>query len=208
MQMFDLLRDLDVSDDIYDNDDDRDAAIDWQQREADRHYSDDEDYDEDYDEDEDVREGTYEGKSFPPKPDDWNENVVVFHRFNGILSAEKDLDDYPTISHYRNAASHRCTMAESMDLLIEKILKMASIEDNDNILALPHIATPTGAFAPSPFGQVTVVDQSLGRGAPIDNAKEMPYATVKSNTTPGQGVDVHLPDDWFEQRATSCEGIY
>jgi hypothetical protein len=69
-------------------------------------------------------------------------------------------------------------MAESMDLLIEKVLKMARIEDDDNILALPNVATPTGAFAPSPLGQVTVVDQSVGRGAPIDNAS--PYPTVKS----------------------------
>jgi hypothetical protein len=81
---------------------------------------------------------------------------------------------------------------------------MARIEDDDNILALPNIATPTGAFLPSPLGQVTVVDQSVGRGAPIDNAKEMSYPTVKSNR---QWKDAHFPDEWFEQRAESCEGI-
>ena len=99
-------------------------------------------------------------------------------------------------------------MAESMDLLIEKLLKMAGIADDEDAVALPNVDTPAGAFAPSPLGQVTVVDQSVGRGASIDNAKTMPYATVKSNTTPGQGKDVHLPDDWFEQRGDSCEGYY
>ena len=86
--------------------------------------------------------------------------VVVFHRLkvNGILSAEKDLDDYPTISHYHNAAGHRCTM-------------MASVEDDDNILALPDVAAPTGAFAPSPLGQVTVVDQSVRRGGRLTMLK-------------------------------------
>ena len=68
--MFDLLRDLDVSDDdIYEDAADRDAAVDWQQSGVD-HYS-DEGYDED--EDEDVRDGTYEGKKFPPVPKDWKE---------------------------------------------------------------------------------------------------------------------------------------
>ena len=36
------------------------------------------------------------------------------------------------IAHYRNAASHRFTMAESMDLLIEKLLKMAGIADDED----------------------------------------------------------------------------
>ncbi len=136
--------------------------------------------------------------------------AVVFHRFNGILSAAKSLDEYATIAHYRNAASHRYTMAESMDLLIEKVLELGGIisDDNSTELMMPSTITPSGAFAPSPLGQVTVIDQSTGRGQPIDNAKQMPFATWKSNTTPGQGKDVHVPDEWFELRADSCEGCF
>jgi hypothetical protein len=51
--MFDLIDDLDMDDDMYDNDVDREAAVDY-----------------DYEEEE---EYVREGKSFPPKPSDWSE---------------------------------------------------------------------------------------------------------------------------------------
>jgi len=36
----------------------------------------------------------------------------------------------------------------------------------------------------------------------------MAYATIKSNITPGQGKDVHLPDQWFLERAAACARVY
>ena len=69
VQMFDLIGDLDVSDDIYENAADREAAVAWQQSEVDPYIYDEEG---DEDEDEDVRDGVY-GKKFPPKPSDWRE---------------------------------------------------------------------------------------------------------------------------------------
>jgi hypothetical protein len=66
--MFDLIDDLDMDDDMYDNDVDREAAVDYDYEEAQlkgRLYDDD-----DYEEEE---EYVREGKSFPPKPSDWSE---------------------------------------------------------------------------------------------------------------------------------------
>lgn len=68
--MFDLIDvlDLDMDDDMYDNDVDREASVDYEEEQlrGGRRYDDEE-------EEEYVREGTYEGKSFPPKPSDWRE---------------------------------------------------------------------------------------------------------------------------------------
>jgi hypothetical protein len=136
--------------------------------------------------------------------------AVVFHRFNGMLSCCKDLADYASIIHWRNAASHRYTFGESIDLFIDLILKQARIGTDNNdedTIELPEINQPSGAFAPSPLGQVTAVDQS-NDDKEVDMAKVMPFATIKSNTTPGQGKDVHLPDAWFAERAAACDGVY
>jgi hypothetical protein len=135
--------------------------------------------------------------------------AVVFHRFNGMLSCCKDLADYASILHWRNAASHRYTFGESINLFIDLILKQARIGTDNNdedSIELPEINQPSGAFAPSPLGQVTAVDQS-NDDKEVDMAKVMPFATIKSNTTPGQGKDVHLPDAWFAERA-ACDGVY
>ena len=65
-----------MSDDMYENDADRDAAADYgyddPQHMGNYYYGDEEDEDEN-DDDEYVREGTYEGKKFPPQPKDWKE---------------------------------------------------------------------------------------------------------------------------------------
>jgi hypothetical protein len=70
--MFDFIDvlDLDMDDDMYDNDVDREASVDYEEEQlrGGRRYDGDDEEEEEY-----VREGTYEGKSFPPKPSDWRE---------------------------------------------------------------------------------------------------------------------------------------
>eukprot|EP00984_Skeletonema_dohrnii_P001198 scaffold374_cov94-Skeletonema_dohrnii-CCMP3373.AAC.1 len=99
-----------------------------------------------------------------------------------------------------------------LDLFIDLILKHAGIgsgADDGSAIDLSGLQddVPSGVFAPSPSGAVTTVDQSNDNETE-DKSKVMPYATVKSNTTPGQGQDVYVPSQWFEERSKTCDGVY
>eukprot|EP00984_Skeletonema_dohrnii_P023914 scaffold13021_cov73-Skeletonema_dohrnii-CCMP3373.AAC.2 len=107
---------------------------------------------------------------------------------------------------------HRFTFADSIDLFIDLILKHAGIgsgADDGRAIDLSGLQDdlPSGVFAPSLSGAVTTVDQSNDNETE-DKSKVMPYATVKSNTTPGQGQDVYVPSQWFEERSKTCDGVY
>eukprot|EP00984_Skeletonema_dohrnii_P005603 scaffold1974_cov70-Skeletonema_dohrnii-CCMP3373.AAC.2 len=85
--------------------------------------------------------------------------------FNCMLSAGKKLRGYASITHWRNAASHRFTFADSIDLFIDLILKHAGIgsgADDGRAIDLSGLQddVTSGVFAPSPSGAVTTVDQS------------------------------------------------
>jgi hypothetical protein len=110
--------------------------------------------------------------------------AVLFHRFNCMLSAGKKLREYASITHWRNAASHRFTFADSIDLFIDLILKHAGIgsgadDDDGRAIDLSGLQddVPSGVFAPSPSGAVTTVDQS--------NA--LCYSEVEYNSRTGTG---------------------
>jgi hypothetical protein len=46
-------------------------------------------------------------------------NAVAFHRCYQIVTAKSDLDSYPSLYHFRQAASKRSTMDDSVDRLID-----------------------------------------------------------------------------------------
>lgn len=52
---------------------------------------------------------------------------VIIHRITQILTAKEDLDVYPSLAHFRNAASHRTTFHKTL-LTIHSILKKKSEE--------------------------------------------------------------------------------
>ena len=50
--------------------------------------------------------------------------AVTFHRSLQMIEAEEDLEDYPTLYHWRKAASGQTTFADSLTIFFESILKM------------------------------------------------------------------------------------
>jgi hypothetical protein len=85
---------------------------------------------------------------------------VVYHRLNQILSSEKNLEQYGTLYHWRNASSHRSTMADSLEKFSNTLLRFANnntsgratrssrISNDQSIESLP---SPFGAFSPVLF---------------------------------------------------------
>ena len=46
-------------------------------------------------------------------------NAVAFHRCYQIVTAQDDLERYPSLYHFRQAASKRSTMDDSVDRLVD-----------------------------------------------------------------------------------------
>jgi len=121
--MFDLFRDLDMSDDMFDDDAARDAALDYEdeaQVSGGRYYDEDDEEEEEY-----VREGTYEGKGFPPKPSDWKE-----HSSREIPRVTYDMAKTEFWEHGQT----------EIDFFLRKIYSLSEMyghaEDLDNVVAL------------------------------------------------------------------------
>lgn len=53
-------------------------------------------------------------------------HVTAFLRSYQMLTAGKELDDYPTLSHFRNAASHRLGMEGAIELIIQNFQRCIS----------------------------------------------------------------------------------
>ena len=126
---------------------------------------------------------------------------VVFHKFSQMISARNDLDSYPTLCHYRDAANHRTSMKKSLWQLYTILLKMTRKDDmHDN---LPEMPAPVGVFAPSP----AVVETSQ-MDFETPTAKEMPYAATKTRKSPGgRGRSLDKPHTDIVARCKRCEGF-
>lgn len=59
--------------------------------------------------------------------------AVVYHRFLQMLSTKKNLHDYPTLYHYRNAANHRFSMNKSLNKLHNMLLVQGTDNRNDGV---------------------------------------------------------------------------
>ena len=55
---------------------------------------------------------------------------VIIHRLIQIITAKEDLNSYPTLAHYRNAASHRCTFHKTY-LKVHSVLKELLEKDEE-----------------------------------------------------------------------------
>ena len=74
--------------------------------------------------------------------------AVTFHRSIQMDEAAIDINDYPTIYHFWNAASHRTICSESLVSFLEKLLEMAkgTHATTTDAVMLPN---PTGVYTPS-----------------------------------------------------------
>ena len=49
--------------------------------------------------------------------------AMVDHKYNQMISASEDLDNYPTLRHYRDAANHRFSTKDSFEKFYDTLLK-------------------------------------------------------------------------------------
>ena len=62
---------------------------------------------------------------------------VVFHRCNQMISS-KDPEEYPTLYHWRDAASHRSTMKRSLATLYTTLLEMAKGAEQEESIEMAN----------------------------------------------------------------------
>ena len=100
--------------------------------------------------------------------------VVLIHQCNQIINAQKDLP-YPSLAHYRNAASHRTTFHNTL-LSINSVLKKEK-EKKDQEVSANNTCTPlrsnNGGRRQLPLRQLThgIVPQ------PLDYGTNLPFLT-------------------------------
>ena len=136
-------------------------------------------------------------------------HALVFHRIYQAISATKEIDDYPTIHHFRNTASHRSTFADSVERLQDVIIRAAN---QDQHVGTPtSMPNPTGIYAPSPGPAGAAKSRSKKKkrkAASTETALEMPPGRTSIGVTPGKGSSLdELPKE-FVDRCTSCLGIF
>ena len=129
--------------------------------------------------------------------------AVTFHRCYQILSSAEDLNVYGTLYHWRNAASHRSTMGDSLELFFETLLKFANnAGDAKNRGRKTSFETiPHPLFEPSPGLSVSTRSQT-------PQIQRMPFGRSSTGSTPGKGKSIDSLEIDFAKRCKECTGIY
>ena len=89
--------------------------------------------------------------------------------------------------------------------VVDRFLNYVKIDTQSD----PHSASTPSTEKQKDLSRLLVKElQAMGvEDAEMDEHGYV-YATVKSNTTPGQGQDVYVPSQWFEERSKTCDGVY
>jgi hypothetical protein len=119
------------------------------------------------------------------------------------MSMEKDLDEYPTMYHWRNAASHRSTFNESLELFYESLLDLARDTSRQKRFA-KIMPNPSGVYAPSPG--VNTRASATKKGTP--QVQKMPPGRSSLGTTPGKGQSIDMLPREFLERGNRCTGVF
>jgi len=111
---------------------------------------------------------------------------VVFHRLYQIVSSSENFDDYGTIYHWCNAASHQSTFAESLELFIDTLLDLSLKKQRRNkSIAMPD---PTGVYEASPRPDVVAAVKSRSSAKKsTPQIQKLPPGRASLGATLGQG---------------------
>ena len=123
---------------------------------------------------------------------------VVFHRCNQMISS-KDPEEYPTLYHWRDAASHRSTMKRSLATLYTTLLEMAKGAEQEESVEMAN------CYLSSP--EEPEIRRS-NRKQPNTPSIRMPCVVGVSGYTPGKGCSVDKPSQQFVDRCLKCNGMY
>mmetsp|Transcript_30638 Transcript_30638/g.64831 ORF Transcript_30638/g.64831 Transcript_30638/m.64831 type:complete len:282 (-) Transcript_30638:108-953(-) len=124
---------------------------------------------------------------------------VVFHRCLQMITSDEPTK-YPTLFHWRNAASHRSTMKQSMTTLYNNLIEMSKGDNESNVESVELINC-----CPSPAEPET---RRSSRHQPDTPSIRMPCGAGISGYTPGKGESVIAPSAQFVNRCINCEGKY
>jgi hypothetical protein len=161
--------------------------------------------------------------------------AIVVHKYKQMLTAKDDLDSYPTLHHYRDAANHRTSFKQSIQLFRKTLFK----NDDEYIYGDEEErkqAVPLGAFAPTPAAVDADGEDDDGEEVQVQRRKEensasdssesnisddeietidapthyaMPHAAAKTGKSPdtkGRSVDNMEPR--VLARCNNCIGVY
>ena len=131
---------------------------------------------------------------------------VTFHRLYHIFSADMEPDDYGTIYHWSNVASHRSTFAESLELFHDTLLGLAK---GNLRITIPSIKmpNPTGLYEPSPGPAAAAKSQSsANKKTPV--LQKLPPGRTSLGATPANGQSIDWVSREFNDQCDKCNGIY
>ena len=118
------------------------------------------------------------------------------------MISSKDPDEYPTLYHYRNAASHRSTMKRSLRSLYKKLLVLSKgKEKEEEPVELANCYPSPAEPEARPPARSTLNQQET----PLIR---MPCVTGVSGYTPGRGFSIAKPHPQFVDRCMKCNGSY
>ena len=115
---------------------------------------------------------------------------VTFHRLYQIFSCKEDLDKYPSLYHYRNAANHRRTFHESL-LNCAKVFRkeVEKFEEEENNETHPAVVSPTTTSQPITSENITTrVRRTIPSCRPVDGVRpeRIDFGAVLTTRTPSR----------------------
>ena len=128
---------------------------------------------------------------------------IVFHRLIQIVTSQ-DPSEYPTLYHFRNAASKRYTTKKSLKLLTNILLERAEIGAavKKEKMASFELANCCPSPAEPPMRK-SARQAALGTPAVC-----LPCVAGISGKTPGKGQSINKPSAEYVLRCKQCDGIY
>jgi len=131
---------------------------------------------------------------------------VVLHRCIQMCSSKR-LSEYPTLYHYRNAASKRFTMKQSLKKLTDILLGWAHGTAHGTMSEADTPPLELANFCPSPAVPEPSPRRSARTVPPTPDIR-LPCVAGITGKTPGEGKSVLKPHAEFVERCVNCDGTF
>jgi len=131
---------------------------------------------------------------------------VFLHRMFQVAGAKEDLS-YPTLSHYRNAASKRTTCKDSLEYQVERWIVMSGQKETSEQKldsSVDEEPITIDLFVPPPAASTQQTTRNNANKTP-DTAAIMFSSEITGNT-PGVGQSLANPNEDHLERCRNCEG--